>query len=123
RVDELETLEMRIDRVLGDSLLDPAALDIGLEELDREQVLLREEHQLTAIGGERRGDVELAAAALFGEKRAREIRGWEARRLERRVPLAERRVPGMGQGVGRYPEHALDGRAGVPALARGLQDV
>ena len=70
RIDELEALEVRVGRVLGDPTDDLAGLGVRQEHLDREQVLLRQKDDLASIRTQRRAEVQ-ASRTRSGPRTAR----------------------------------------------------
>ena len=70
RVDELQAVEVRVGRrrrQLADHL---AGVGVGEEEVDREEVALREEDEPFAVGRERRAEVQLPAPAFLARSAA-----------------------------------------------------
>ena len=124
RVDELEALVMRVERRLDDPPQHLARARLGEVEVDREEVLLREEDQLPAVGAECRRDVEPGMAVAAHQQPPVRVRRLGLLRqsavvgLDRGVPAERQRV---GADAGDREQRAL-GVAGPPRLPQDLPD-
>ena len=120
RGDELQAVEVGVGRRRGELADHLARRGVGQEQVDREQVPLREEDDALAVGRKGGAEVQLAAGALLPHQQRTVESGVLLRLQEARVGAADGVAPLLGEGLLVLSHHALDGAdrvARAPALA------
>ena len=121
RIDELQTLEVRIESGLQDLALDRSRPRVGHEHLDREQVFLRQENDSFSIRAQDRRDIE-ATAPQFGRDHHTAILIRPKGLGDHRIVGGERRLlPLRDQRIGRNLQYRSDSHPHIPRLAGDLE--
>ncbi len=117
-VDGLEAAEVRIERGVHDLAENPARVRVGEEQVERQHVALREEHQQTAVRAQRRRHVVGGQFVPPLLEHAAVVARTPRSRLDRCGRLAQRLVPLLRE-FGRFqPEVDVQRDVGVARRAR-----